>query len=259
MNCFNESNSSIDSNYRSSTEGNNESDIDQFEARITSDPNNILTTNWSQGTPFCTWIGVTCSRRHSSRVTALDLFDMGFEGTIAQEIGNLSFLTYLNIGNNSFIGSIPDQIGNLNRLRFLRLSSNQLGGHIPTSLGMLTNLEMLDLSDNLLTGSVPWSGILNISSLRVIAVTRNYQLSGSLPLEMCSPGTRLEQMRLSVNQFVGSIPGNISRCGQLMFISFSVNNFTGSIPVSIGSLSQLQILALGGNQLSGTLMLLAIQ
>ncbi|KAK6134313.1 hypothetical protein DH2020_031936 [Rehmannia glutinosa] len=230
-----------------------ESSLLSIKARITSDPNNILTTNWSQGTPFCTWIAVTCSRRHSSRVTALDLFDMGFEGIIAQEIGNLSFLTYLNVANNSFTGPIPDEIGNLSRLRFLRLSNNQLGGHIPTSLGMLANLEMLDLSDNRLTGSVPWSGILNISSLRVIAVTRNYQLSGSLPLEMCGPGTRLEQMRLSMNQFVGSIPESISRCGQLKIISFSYNNFTGSIPVNIGNLSQLQILALGRNQLSGTI------
>ncbi|KAK6134393.1 hypothetical protein DH2020_031859 [Rehmannia glutinosa] len=230
-----------------------ESSLLSIKARITSDPNNILTTNWSQGTPFCTWIGVTCSRRHSSRVTALDLFDLGLEGTIAQEIGNLSFLTYLNVANNSFTGPIPDEIGNLSRLRFLRLSNNQLGGHIPTSLGMLTNLEMLDLSDNRLTGSVPWSGILNISSLRVIAVTRNYQLSGSLPLEMCGPGTRLEQMRLSMNQFVGSIPESISRCGQLKIISFSYNNFTGSIPVNIGNLLQLQILALGRNQLSGTI------
>ncbi|KAK6134314.1 hypothetical protein DH2020_031937 [Rehmannia glutinosa] len=230
-----------------------ESSLLSIKARITSDPNNILTTNWSQGTPFCTWIGVTCSRRHSSRVTALDLFDMGLEGTIAQEIGNLSFLTYLDIGNNSFTGSIPDEIGNLNRLRVLIMSNNQLGGHIPTSLGLLTNLEMLDLSDNRLTGTVPWSSLLKISSLRVIAVTRNYQLSGSLPVDMCGPGTRLEKLRLSINQFVGSIPESISRCGQLKIISFSYNNFTGSIPVNIGSLSQLQILALGRNQLSGSI------
>ncbi|KAK6134395.1 hypothetical protein DH2020_031861 [Rehmannia glutinosa] len=228
-----------------------ESSLLSIKARITSDPNNILTTNWSQGTPFCTWIGVTCSRRHSSRVTALDLFDLGLEGTIAQEIGNLSFLQNLDIGNNSFTGSIPDEIGNLSRLRILIMSNNQLGGHIPTSLGLLTNIEMLDLSYNRLTGSVPLSSLLKISSLRVIAVTRNQQLTGSLPVDMCGP--RLEKLRLSINQFVGSIPETISRCGQLKIISFSYNNFTGSIPVNIGNLSQLQILALGRNQLSGSI------
>ncbi|KAK4487008.1 hypothetical protein RD792_006323 [Penstemon davidsonii] len=97
-----------------------------IKAHIT-DPNNILATNWSQGTSFCTWIGVTCSRRHP-RVTALNLFNMSLEGTVAKEIGNLSFLTYLNIRNNSFSGAIPIEIGNLRRLRVLQMSFNQLGG-----------------------------------------------------------------------------------------------------------------------------------
>ncbi|KAK4487053.1 hypothetical protein RD792_006368 [Penstemon davidsonii] len=99
---------------------------------ITSYPNNILATNWSQGTSFCTWIGVTCSRRRP-RVTALNLFNMSLEGTIAKEIGNLSFLTYLNIRNNTFNGVIPDEIGNLRRLRVLEMSFNQLSGEIPPS------------------------------------------------------------------------------------------------------------------------------
>ncbi|KAI3457143.1 hypothetical protein Pfo_013806 [Paulownia fortunei] len=233
-----------------------ESSLLSLRARITSDPNSILSTNWSQGTSFCTWIGVTCGRR-DPRVTGLDLFDMGLEGTIAEEIGNLSFLTYLDIGNNSFTGPIPVEIGNLSRLRVLRMSNNQLGGHIPTSFGLLTNVEMLDLSDNSLTGSVPWS-IFNLPSLQVIVVTRNHHLSGTLPDDMCNVSTKLEQLRLSINQFVGNIPESLSRCAQLKIISLSFNNFTGSLPVNIGNLSQLQILALGRNQLSGTLILVAI-
>ncbi|KAL2529058.1 putative LRR receptor-like serine/threonine-protein kinase [Forsythia ovata] len=35
-----------------------------FKSQITSDPNKILAKNWSQGTSFCNWIGITCGTRH---------------------------------------------------------------------------------------------------------------------------------------------------------------------------------------------------
>ncbi|KAL8506492.1 hypothetical protein ACS0TY_017399 [Phlomoides rotata] len=88
----------------------------------------ILANNWSQHTSFCTWVGVTYGRRHL-RVTGLDLSDMGLRGSIAGEIGNLSFLTFLNFHNNNISGHIPTKIGNLKRLRVLDMSSNQLSDH----------------------------------------------------------------------------------------------------------------------------------
>ncbi|KAL7087003.1 hypothetical protein ACP275_13G038300 [Erythranthe tilingii] len=69
---------------------------------------------------------------------------------------------------------------------------------------------------------------------------------------MCGASTRLEEMRLSFNQFVGDIPESLSRCAQLKIIFFSANNFTGSL-TSFGNLPQVQILALGRNQFSGTI------
>ncbi|KAK4487005.1 hypothetical protein RD792_006320 [Penstemon davidsonii] len=177
---------------------------------------------------------------------------MSLQGTIAREIGNLSFLTYLNIRNNSFSGAIPIEIGNLRRLRVLQMTFNRLTGHIPTSLGLLRNLEILDLADNDLTGSVPWS-IFNISSLVEIAFTRN-DLSGSFPSDICSGGlSKLQQLRVSMNQFVGDFPRGLSNCAEMRFVSMSLNNFSGSLPMDIGNLGQLQILALGANQLSGTI------
>ncbi|KAL3848763.1 hypothetical protein ACJIZ3_010645 [Penstemon smallii] len=218
---------------------------------ITSDPNNTLASNWSQGTSFCTWIGITCSRRRP-RVMALDLFNMGLQGTIAKEIGNLSFLKYLRISNNSFNGVIPDEIGNLRRLRWVRMSHNQLSGEIPLSFGFLTNLEWLSIEYNHMTGTIPWS-IFNISSLQTIGFTGN-QLYGNLPNDMCYHLPKLVGLYLSFNQLSGdNIPTSLSACSQLSTLSLAYNNFSGRIPTHMGNLSQLQRLYLNSNKLSGTI------
>ncbi|KAK4484684.1 hypothetical protein RD792_007273 [Penstemon davidsonii] len=235
------------SSFNTSTD---ESSLLAFKAQITYDPNNIMTTNWTQGISLCTWIGVTCSRRRP-RVTGLDLFNMGLQGTIANEIGNLSFMRYLNISNNSFSGQIPCEIGHLRRLRGLRISYNQLNGQIPLSLGLLTNLEILNLPGNNLIGTIPWS-IFNISSLQRISFTRN-QLSGTLPPSICHHLPNLKILRLSYNQLGGNIPQSLTICAELNEISMSYNNFSGNIPMQIGNLSQLQILNLGRNILTGTI------
>ncbi|KAK4492894.1 hypothetical protein RD792_000219 [Penstemon davidsonii] len=219
-----------------------------IKAHITFDANNILASNWSEGTDFCTWIGVSCSRRRP-RVAVLNLFNMSLEGTIAKEIGNLSFLTYLVIRNNSFNGVIPDEIGSLRRLRSVRMSHNQLSGEIPLSFGFLTNLEYLSIEGNHLTGTIPWN-IFNISSLQKIAFTGN-QLYGTLPNDMCYHLPKLDGLYLSFNQLTGDILTSLSACSQLNTLSLSDNNFTGAIPMQMGNLSQLQRLYLSSNKLSG--------
>ncbi|KAK4492883.1 hypothetical protein RD792_000208 [Penstemon davidsonii] len=221
-----------------------------IKAHITFDANNILASNWSEGTNFCTWFGVTCSRRRP-RVTVLNLFNMSLHGTMAKEIGNLSFLKVLYISNNSLNGIIPDEIGSLRRLRMVRMSNNQLSGEIPLSFGFLTNLEWLSIEHNHLTGTIPWS-IFNISSLQTLSFTGN-KLYGTLPNDMCYHLPKLEGLHLSDNQLSGDIPTSLSACSQLSALSLSYNNFTGVIPMQMGNLSQLHILYLGSNKLSGSI------
>ncbi|KAL0334009.1 UNVERIFIED_CONTAM: hypothetical protein Sangu_1557100 [Sesamum angustifolium] len=111
--------------------------------RITSDPNNLLLNNWTQATPFCSWYGVVCGTRHTMRVTSLRLLSAGLSGTIAKEIGNLSFLHFLEFGNNSFQGDVPEEIGLLRRLRHLSLQYNNLTGTIPQSFCSLGRLQTI--------------------------------------------------------------------------------------------------------------------
>ncbi|KAL2496762.1 LRR receptor-like serine/threonine-protein kinase FLS2 [Forsythia ovata] len=221
-----------------------------FKYQITSDPNKILAKNWSQGTSFCNWIGITCGTRHQ-RVRGLNLANMGLGGTIAKEIGGLSFLRSLVISNNNFHGFIPDEMGKLSQLREIEMQYNELNGNIPTSLGFLENLKKLCLSHNRFNGNIP-NGIFNLSSLIEINLTNN-SLSGSLPTDICYNLPKLEMLKISVNQISGDIPPSLGTCTNLNRLSLSYNNFAGSIPMEIGNLSKLEVLYLAKNNLIGDL------
>ena len=120
--------------------------------RITEDHDGILTHNWTANTSVCSWFGVLCGARHQ-RVTGLDLHGMGLVGAIPPEVGNLSFLSFLNISGNKFHGILPVELGNLRRLKVMDMRVNNLAGEIPPTLGMLQELQHLDLGTNNLTGN----------------------------------------------------------------------------------------------------------
>ncbi|XP_073155208.1 uncharacterized protein [Henckelia pumila] len=213
--------------------------------------NTILATNWTQGTNFCTWIGIICGRKHPDRVTGLDLVNMGLQGTIPLAITNLSFLTHLNMSNNSFSGQIPDGIGNLRRLRVLNMAYNQLiSGPIPSSLGSLSNLEVLILRGNSLSGAVPWSRF-NFSKLMGIDLDQN-QLTGTLPTDICHQLPKLEHLLAATNEMDGEIPKSLGKCAQLKAVALGANSFSGSIPMEIGNLSRLLYFSVGRSKLTGT-------
>ncbi|KAG6729636.1 hypothetical protein I3842_01G039200 [Carya illinoinensis] len=242
--------------------------------RINSSPNEtLLATNWSTSNSICNWIGVSCSRRRQ-RITALDLYSMGLQGTISPHIGNLSFLVSLNLSNNSFFGFIPHELSHLHRLRTLMLAFNQLEGSIPpihscqklrkvsfdsnhligaipSSLSNLSTLEFLSLQRNSLTGPLPFV-IFNISSLETFAISANH-ISGALPSDLCSHCPNLRGLHFSYNKFGGQLShSQFNNCGELLYLSLSRNKFHGSISKAlIGSLQKLEALALGGNHFTG--------
>lgn len=152
----------------------NKSHVDELsllsiKAHINSD---ILASNWSEETSFCTWAGITCGKRHPHRVTRLDLSDMDLRGTIAKEIGNLTFLRFLDISNNSISSLIPGEIGLLRKLQALNLSNNYLSGNIPTSLSACVELKVFDLSHNNLSGAF-LVGFGNWSQLQEMSLKSN--------------------------------------------------------------------------------------
>ncbi|GAV70691.1 LOW QUALITY PROTEIN: LRR_1 domain-containing protein/LRRNT_2 domain-containing protein/LRR_6 domain-containing protein/LRR_8 domain-containing protein, partial [Cephalotus follicularis] len=87
-----------------------------------------------------------------SRLHTLDL-TIGFECTM--KVASLVELVTLNISRNTLTGIIPKGIGQLRMLKSLDLSGNKLQGKIPGSLAGLSYLSYLNLSSNNLSGKIP--------------------------------------------------------------------------------------------------------
>ncbi|MFQ6657303.1 hypothetical protein Gotur_027126 [Gossypium turneri] len=194
-----------------------------LKSQITHDPHNSLATNWSTSTSVCSWIGVTCGSKHH-RVTALNLSSMDLTGTISSQLGNLSFLSWLDIHQNSFHGSLPIELTNLRRMKYLDFGNNSFNGEIPSWFGCFTELQGLYLYLNNFIGVIP-STLGNLS--------------------------KLEMLSLGGNQISGRIPNSLFKCKELKFLSLFNNSLDGSIPTEIGNLTLIEALSLGSNHLKG--------
>ncbi|XP_042039877.1 receptor kinase-like protein Xa21 [Salvia splendens] len=181
------------------------------------------------------------------RVTAINLRNMGFEGTIAKEIGNLTFLRFVDMSNNSISGPIPAEVGNLRQLRVLNMESNQLTEGIPQSLGLLRKLQGLNLSNNNLIGVTPIS-LSGCVELRKLDLSHN-NLSGYVPAGFWN-WSQLEELSLSRNYLTGTVPASIGNLSNLEVFDISRNSFYGTVVSELGQLSSLRILNLQANNLS---------
>lgn len=137
------------------------------------------------------------------------LHDNRLTGSIPPELGELTDLWLLWLFGNQLTGSIPPELGNLRRVEEIALRHNRLTGPIPATLGQLTRMQKFGATNNNLTGPIPpelgrltslerlWlqgndlSGPLppelgGMRSLRILEVTDNSKLAGSLPAALTS-------------------------------------------------------------------------
>ncbi|XP_073365507.1 receptor kinase-like protein Xa21 isoform X3 [Aegilops tauschii subsp. strangulata] len=173
---------------------------------------------------FCTWSGVTCSKRQTSRVVALDLESLYLDGQMPPCIANLTLLTRIHLPNNQLRGPIPTELGQLNMLRYLNLSSNNLSGMIPSTLSSCSQFRVIDLGSNSFSGEIPPN------------------------LSQCS---NMQQLKLDHNRLIGGIPEGLGILRNLSVLHLAGNTLTGQIPLEIGSLVNLGALNISNNQLSG--------
>ncbi|XP_048542212.1 probable LRR receptor-like serine/threonine-protein kinase At3g47570 isoform X1 [Triticum urartu] len=212
-----------------------------FKERI-SDHSGVL-ASWNRSISYCVWEGVTCSRRHRSRVVALDLNSQGISGTISPAIGNLTFLRTLNLSLNPLHGKIPPSIGSLRRLKYL--------GAIPSNISRCTNLRVMIIADNKgLQGSIP-SEIGNMQSLRVVHLYNN-SLTGTIPSSLGNL-SQVTILSLAANHLEGSIPESIGNNAHLGFLQLAMNNLSGLLPLSLYNQSSLYMFFVTDNYLHGRL------
>lgn len=245
-----------------------------LKSQIASDPYHILSTNWSSSASVCNWIGVACGSRHQ-RVTALNISDMGFSGTIPSQLGDLSFLVSLDLSYNYFHGELPPEFSRMRKLRAINLSFNNFTGEIPKFLGDFQDLQMLSLENNSFSGFIPSSisnmknlgflnlrynnlegnipaGIATLRSLKWLSFGFN-KLNGSNVLSIFNIST-LEYLDLRNAGLTGDFPSGLCRClPRLQKLGLNFNMLSGEIPRRISECSQLQVLLLLENNLIGTI------
>ncbi|EYU37371.1 hypothetical protein MIMGU_mgv1a021333mg, partial [Erythranthe guttata] len=240
-----------------------------LKSHVNLDPYGIITSNWTNSSSICSWIGVTCDLRNH-RVTALNISHMSLSGTIPPQIENLSFLVSLDLSFNLFSGVIPQQLSLLHRLKFISLQNNSftgfipkvgnlsslvklslhmngLSGNIPLTINYLQKLQGLYLYNNNMRGSIP-EGLCDLHSLVDLYLSQN-NFFGPIP-ECLGNITSLRDLSLESNMLTSSIPSSIWRLTDLMYLDFSSNSLIGFLPPEIGNLLKTILINLSMNQLS---------
>ncbi|CAN8267524.1 unnamed protein product [Cochlearia groenlandica] len=218
-----------------------------FKSQVSEDKRVVL-SSWNNSFPLCSWIGVTCGRKHKKRVTSLNLNGFKLGGVISPSIGNLSFLVSLNLTDNSFGGTIPREVGNLFRLKHLFMRFNYLTGGIPTSLANCSRLLKIQLHSNFLGQNVPWE-LGSLSKLVILDLGKN-KLKGKVPTSLGNL-TSLRELSLGDNDMEGQVPNDIARLSKLLYLDLSTNRFSGPVPISLGKISGLVVVSVTSNRFSG--------
>lgn len=168
-------------------------------------------------------------------------------------------LQLLTLQSCKLSGAIRSSFSRLGSLAVIDLSYNQgfsdasgepfaLSGEIPGFFAELSSLAILNLSNNGFNGSFP-QGVFHLERLRVLDVSSNTNLSGSLPEFPAAGEASLEVLDLSETNFSGQIPGSIGNLKRLKMLDISGSNgrFSGALPDSISELTSLSFLDLSSS------------
>ncbi|KAL2344265.1 hypothetical protein Fmac_005550 [Flemingia macrophylla] len=165
-------------------------------------------------------------------------------------LSSLHKLRVLSLSSCNLHGPIDSSLAKLARLNILKLSYNNLSSTVPESFVNFSNLVTLELRNCGLNGYFP-KDIFQIPTLKVLDVSDNHDLRGSLP--NFQPNGSLHDMILSNTNFSGKLPGAISNQKQLSTLDLSYCEFNGTLPNSISELTQLVYLDLTSNNFTGPL------
>ncbi|WVZ54026.1 hypothetical protein U9M48_004895, partial [Paspalum notatum var. saurae] len=163
-----------------------------------------------------------------------------WEGVLCR-MKNPCHVISLDLTNRGLVGNISPLIGNITLLKYLHLylSNNSLQGEIP-NFSNCSSLAVLWLNGNKLVGQVP-------------------AYNSLLP--------RVEELQISDNDFIETIPPSISNSTTLIRLGIMNNKISGEIPIEVGevshatrrfqqsllNISSLVILNLASNYLNGEL------
>ncbi|XP_042511451.1 probable LRR receptor-like serine/threonine-protein kinase At1g06840 isoform X5 [Macadamia integrifolia] len=209
--------------------------------------------NWNRGDP-CTskWTGVLCFNASANdgylHVRELQLLNRNLSGTLAPELGQLSYMEILDFMWNQISGSIPKEIGNIKSLILLLLNGNQLTGPLPDELGYLPNMDRIQIDQNHISGPLPKS-FAYLNKTKHFHMNNN-SISGQIPPELHRLPS-LVHFLLDNNNLSGYLPAEFSQLPNLLILQLDNNQFHGNIPASYGNMTKLLKMSLRNCSLRG--------
>ncbi|KAL7084150.1 hypothetical protein ACP275_14G207500 [Erythranthe tilingii] len=191
---------------------------------------------------------------NSTKLRHIDLSNNHFNSTIPDWLYSLKDLEFLDLSVNSLQGSLSNDIANLTSLNTLHLQWNQLSGKIPTGISAnLCKMQALYLSHNNFQGDLSYSfGNMSdcfLGSLKYLDLSDN-QLSGQLTAQF-GEFKSLETLYLGSNNLSGAIPINIGELSSLESLSLAHNKLTGNLPENVGKLFNLKFFNIEFTKLEG--------
>ncbi|XP_050284093.1 receptor-like protein 13 isoform X9 [Quercus robur] len=165
-------------------------------------------------------------------------------------------LRVINLSHKKFAGQFPNWLlENNTRLEIFFVNNNSFTGPFMVPYDIRPNIWSIDISDNHLHGPITTNLGLIFPNLKYLKMSRN-EFEGSIPSSFGNMAF-LEILDLSENHFSGTIPMHfIMGCYNLEFLVLSNNNFSnfsGQIFPTNSNWTSLTNLHLDNNHFSGTL------
>ncbi|KAH9699586.1 LRRNT 2 domain-containing protein [Citrus sinensis] len=139
------------------------------------------------------------SSANFSSLKTLDLSKNQFNNSLFQFsswVFGLHNLVFFDLSGNQFQGKIPNGLGNLTFLRHLDLSYNEFNSAIPGWLSKLNDIEFLSLQHNSLLGTISSMGLENLTSIKTLDLSLNYDLAGKIPTSFVRLFTSFEELSI---------------------------------------------------------------
>lgn len=181
-----------------------------------------------------------------------------FSGSqIPNFIGSFANLQYLDLSNLGFQGIIPHQLGNLTSLHTLILHNSYFDRNLIKVdsfewLSNLSNLQLLDLSNANLSLVHNWPEVINmLASLHELHLS-DCDLSKLYHPFHCS-NSSLQVLDLSFNDLNYVIPSWIFILNNLVYLDLSYCGFLSPFPSGHWNFTSLKTLNIRGNEMTGSL------
>lgn len=200
---------------------------------------------------FPLWQGLMCQCNLTQcAITDLELSSYNLNGTLPDNIGNLTYLSTVDLSNNSLKGTIPNSIGSWTTLSYFHCGSNQFTGRLPPSLYDLVELTYLNVESNEFQCEIPDS-IEHLVNLQFLSYADNF-FSGTLPSQIGDLKYMIS-FDLSSNNIYHSIPSSLCELRNLKDLYLAENEFEDQIPPCMGNMTRLENIFLNENDLDSTI------